>query len=119
MRIFLASLWTVATIIGLGIPATGLSGIDLEGLDKIIHFLLFFVFGFLWMAALRSPLGRRTAIVFIIGLMFAIGTEVFQGVGPFDRSPDSMDVVADFFGLIIGIGLFRALHQRLHAVQTS
>lgn len=119
MRIFLASLWTTVILVGLALPASGFGTLDIQGIDKIIHLILFFFFGFLWMAALRSALARRTVTVFLAGLLFAVATEFVQEVLPFGRQSDPMDVLADMIGLTIGIGSYRAVRLRLRPMQTS
>lgn len=111
MRIFLAILWTAIIGLGLGIPLSNVGKIGFDGIDKVIHFGLFFIFGYLWMVALDRPIGRRTAIVFSTGVFFALATEIFQAIMPIDRSGDPADVVADVIGLIAGIAVYRFAHH--------
>lgn len=118
LRIVIAVLWTVALLAGLAIPSSGLPDIQIKNLDKIAHLLLFFVFGILWMGALRLELRTRMAVVIGIGILVAIGTELMQGMLPFERQPDHLDVVADVIGLVIGVGTYRALARRRQAVRS-
>jgi VanZ family protein len=107
-----ALVWTAAILIALGWPASGLPSIQIEHVDKIVHFGLFFVFAFLWMIALPLRPGPRTWVVLITGVLFAIGTELYQGIIPSDRSASLWDVVADVFGLCMGIMLYHILALR-------
>jgi VanZ family protein len=112
VRFLIAAIWTAAILIGLGWPASDLPSVEIENFDKFVHFALFFVFGFLWMVALPLRPGPRTWAVLIIGVMFAIGTEIYQDMLPTDRTPDVWDVVADVFGLCMGIMMYHILALR-------
>ena len=100
--------WSIAILIGCSIPGTDIPQVDFNLFeeDKIIHFSLFFVFGWLWMAALSQPLPKRILLVCLSGLFYAGMTEVYQGWLPWDRTPDPMDALANAMGLFAGIGLF-------------
>lgn len=111
-RLILATLWTTATLIGLGWPASDLPSVNIDDFDKIAHFVLFFVFGFLWMFALPLHPEKKTWLVLIVGIVFAVGTELYQGLLPTDRTPDLWDVVADVFGLCMGIMFYHILTFR-------
>lgn len=111
-RLLIAVLWTAAILIALGWPSSGLPTLQIEGIDKVVHFGLFFVFALVWMVALPLRPGPRTWTVLLVGILFAIGTEVYQGILPTDRSPDVWDVVADVFGLCMGIMLYHIIALR-------
>lgn len=117
LRIVLASLWTAAVVAGLSYPASQVPAVGIQSIDKIVHLVLFFVLGFLWMAALGMDLNKRTAAVFITGLAFAVATELIQGILPVNREADSLDVLADLIGLVIGIGAYRSIHRRVAAAR--
>jgi glycopeptide antibiotics resistance protein len=119
VRLLIAVLWTAAVLIGLGWPAGDFPSFELEYADKVVHFALFFVFGFLWMLALPLRADTRTWVVLLTGILFAIATEVYQGILPTNRSPDSWDVVADVFGLCIGIMLYHILALRRARMRRS
>jgi VanZ family protein len=112
IRFLIAVVWTTAILVGLGWPASDLPSLQFAYADKVVHFVLFFVFGFLWMIALPLRPGPRTWVVLITGIAFAIGTEIYQGLLPTNRSADVWDVVADVFGLCMGIILYHILAIR-------
>ena len=80
--------------------------------DKFGHFGLFFGLGWLWMWALRLPLGKRTWAVLIGGIAYAGLTEIYQGLLPFERTPDLFDALANTLGLLASVGVFRFWRAR-------
>ncbi len=107
---WLAALWTLGIVVALSLPPANIPGpSELLAYDKAAHVLLFIGFGALWMAALSHPLPRRALMVLFAGIAFAIGSEVYQGLLPFPRTPDPLDALADVVGLLGGIGLAYAL----------
>jgi VanZ family protein len=125
LRKGLALAWTALILALCLTPSTWLPRSESHGpplfniphFDKIVHVALFAGFGLLWCGALRSP-GRLTRVL-IAGLIFAVATEVLQGLPFVDRDPDLVDGLADAFGVVLGVGtawlgsfLFRPDDQR-------
>ena len=106
----LSVLWTIGILVGLSLPGRSLPSVSLLEFDKLIHFLLFAGFAWLWMAALRAPLRRRTLYVLAAGATYAVLSELYQSLLPFDRRADLLDVLADMAGLCAGLLLY---HLRL------
>lgn len=115
---WLAVLWTAAILGGLSLPPSSLSPAQpILGFDKLIHAVLFGVFGLLWMRVLCPPetaemwpsLRWRGGQLFGMGVLFAGGTEVYQHVIPVRRMSDPYDALADAVGLLIGILLYGLL----------
>lgn len=106
----LAVLWTLAIIAACTIPGRSLPSSDLFELDKVIHFGLFFAFGMLWLWAYP----RHAWAVWGLGLLYAGGTEIYQGWLPFDRFPDVYDFIANALGLstAVGIGVVRDVRAK-------
>ena len=77
-----------------------------EGSDKLVHFIAF--------AALAFPLGRIGLLpVFVGASVFGCSIELIQP--NFKRSTDINDLVADIFGVTMGIGcglFYRRLRRR-------
>jgi VanZ family protein len=107
----LAILWTLGIIVACSLPGRSLPQSSLFEFDKLIHAGLFFGFGLLWMQALRSPPRTRRWRVLLAGLFFAVMTEVYQGVLPFDRYPDPLDALANGVGLVLAL-LMHAVWMR-------
>ena len=111
--------WTLLILVACTIPGKGLPTVNIISFDKFVHFGIFAGFGWLWMWALRSPLTRRTKWVLVFGIAYAILTEIYQGLLPFEREPDPFDALANIVGLIVAVLLYRALQQRRAARQVA
>ncbi|WP_317174838.1 VanZ family protein [Pararhodonellum marinum] len=79
-----------------------------EGLDKIIHFILFFALTFLWARVLiknnpENPEFLKLFTTFLVfGFIFAILVEWIQQYVPY-RTFDAWDIVANVLGGACGI----------------
>ncbi len=101
-----AIVWTLGILVALSLPPEDIPGPSrLLALDKIAHAVLFGGFGLLWMLALRRPAAHRAAGVLLAGSLFAIFTEIYQGLLPYPRTPDPLDALADVAGLALAVGL--------------
>jgi len=118
---WMAVLWTAGIVVGISLPASSLSPMSpILSADKLVHFALFFVFGALWMRVLcppdeagaRSCLRRGILRLFVLGGLFAGGSELYQQVIPIRRMMDPYDAVANGAGLLVGMGLYTALVYR-------
>ena len=110
----LASLWTLGILLACSLPGDELPTISLDLFepDKIAHFILFFVFGWLWLEAL--PISRKSRIIIgTVGSLYAVFTEIYQGIIPMGRTPDPMDAVANVIGLFFAIGLYHWLRSKI------
>lgn len=109
-----AVLWTIGILVGCSIPPSTLSPVGPAlSFDKLIHFGLFAVFGVLWMGVLcplRGTTGRRLwrqgAVLSLVGVLFAGGTEVYQHVLPIKRMGDPYDALADSVGVVAGVATY-------------
>lgn len=106
----LAIAWTVAVLAACSIPASQLSPPTFLpfSFDKWVHVGMFVVFGLLWTRARPD----RLWLVFVAGVAFGVGIEIWQGLLPIERMPDPLDAAADVVGLLIGIALGRKLFGR-------
>ncbi|MDR3637041.1 MAG: VanZ family protein [Isosphaeraceae bacterium] len=77
----------------------------LPHLDKVVHVAMFAAFGLLWTRAVAPS--RRARMIFVVGVMLAVGTELAQGLVVVDRDPDLLDALADVAGLLMGMASYR------------
>lgn len=107
-----AILWTLLILAACSIPGKDIPSINIVSFDKFAHFGVFAGYGWLWMWALRGTLHRRMKWVLVSGFAYAIFTEIYQGVLPFEREPDPLDALANIAGLVTAVLLYRALQKR-------
>lgn len=106
--------WAAAILLAFSIPGPELPDVDIVGVDKLVHFGLFFVLAGL--AAWPRPV-YHPGTVLTAGAAYAVLTECYQWVMPLGRSFDGLDVVANLIGLLAGVGacLWRARRIRTGA----
>ena len=88
----------LTTVVSLVLPDAPEVEVDVPGLDKLVHLLLFAVL------ALTATwrFGARAAVAIAL-LLYAAGTEVVQAVLLPNRTGDVLDVLADVTGAGIGL----------------
>jgi VanZ family protein len=94
-------LWALCILLTSSIPGDDLPEQEIPNLDKVVHFGIYAVFGFLLSrgtASFRLALGLAT--------LFALADELYQNLTPY-RSPDPWDCVADVAGACAGILFYR------------
>ncbi len=102
----LAVSWAVLIVALCTIPGTDLPEIDIASIDKLAHFSLFAVLAWLWLDATDGPIGRRSAVVLLLGSLFGLATEYYQGLLPWERTPDMLDAAANAVGLMAGTATY-------------
>lgn len=112
LRKALAAVWTLLILVLCTIPGDDLPDVDVVSADKLGHFVIFAGFGWLWMWASRPNVRSVTLILLCAGLLFAGGTELYQGLLPFERQPSWADAVANVLGLVVGIWLYNFTRSR-------
>lgn len=113
---WIAALWTIGIVIACSLPPSTLSAAEPTlGYDKLAHFGLFAGLGFLWFRGLCSPKGttrrhlwRMGRRLLLVGVLFAVGTEVYQEILPIERTAELYDALADSAGLVVGLGTYLA-----------
>jgi VanZ family protein len=71
--------------------------------DKCVHIGLFAIFAWLWCWALRIYGIKSLAVVLIVLLGYGVGVEIVQDAWIANRSFDTMDILADGIGGVIGL----------------
>ena len=100
MKYFSTTAVTILILIAVLIPGSNIPDVGIGGIDKPVHFLMFFT----WSVAVRldfSPNFKR-ALCLLTGIVFSVLTEVLQILVE-GRSFDYLDISADTVGLIIGL----------------
>ncbi len=80
-----------------------------QGVDKVVHFGIFTVLSFCFMSALPR---LRFSVSLLILLVYALLTEVFQGIMKNGRTFELLDIVADTAGILTGIFIYRQMKKR-------
>lgn len=116
----LAVLWTVGLILAVTLPTGNVPRVQpAPGFDKIVHAVLFGGFGILWLRGLCPPIENglssrfpwRGFLLLSVGVLFAVGTEVYQHLAPIERMGSTYDVAADLFGLFVAFAGYYAHHD--------
>ena len=112
LRHLLALAWTLAILAACSIPGRDIPSVGIMQFDKVAHFGMFAGFGGVWLWALRGALAAKRWWVLGTGIAYAIGTEIYQGFLPFDRTPDPFDALANLAGLLTAIVLYQTCARR-------
>lgn len=77
---------------------------DFSLLDKMGHILIFILWVYLWLHALKIRTWKHTLFIACIGILYGGIMEVWQGY--IGRSPEVFDLLANGIGIGIGIILY-------------
>jgi len=110
-----AYLWTALLLYLTWWPQIEIPDIGIDFKDKIAHFFVFGLFGFLIMRArskeeIKLPL-HAVKLTILYCSLFAVFDEVMQGVIP-GRVADIGDGLANIAGVILGVIFFRLVWIR-------
>jgi len=117
----LAGVWTVGIVVALSLPAESFGAArPAMGADKVAHVVLFAGFGVLWLRGLCPPAAHdlarcfwsRGGVLFVVGALFAVGTELYQHLLPVQRIADPYDATADLVGFVLAFVGYYAYHVR-------
>lgn len=102
----------ILILIGILMPGDSVPSISIPGLDKIVHFGMFFTLtAVFYLEYLMSYKRLPSALWVVIGIgIFAILTEAMQ-LFAVSRSFDLKDFVVDMIGCAIAIVIWRMSHQ--------
>jgi VanZ family protein len=114
-----AMLWALIILILCGIPGRDIphiSFLELLSFDKFVHAGIFFVFVLLTLRGLVLQ-GKNSKHAKLVAGMICISygglLEVMQGTFFSERSADVYDFIANSFGCIIGIVLYKNLERKI------
>ena len=117
MRLLLASLsWTsIVIILSLAPPRViPKPEISIEGLDKVVHFVMYVVFVFLWIVTLKKHFGFKRGVLFysvLGGFLLGFILELIQEEFIKNRYFEGADLIANGFGCIFGVVLVTFLKK--------
>lgn len=114
-RIYLYSavVWTFVIAILCLVNFSNLPSVGVKNTDKLVHFVLHFVFTALWILYLISKtekwsLRKIYGIIFSVSLSYGILIEIAQDLFTVSRRADVLDVCANATGSIIAIAVLIA-----------
>lgn len=82
--------------------------------DKVLHISAYIVLMWVWLMVFKQKsIRNRKWLLVVLLTLFGILIEGLQGYVTQSRTPDWIDVFANFIGLIIGIITFKAFTDRL------
>ena len=87
---------------GSSIPGNSIPELYIFGMDKLLHVLEYFIFGYLLVNSVSDKTQYPVYLSFVLGICFSLIDETYQHtvVG---RSTSSFDVIADAIGLTLAI----------------
>ena len=94
-----------------------LSFMDWLSPDKLVHLILFSTFSYLYIEgfrrqAKRSVLRKNAVLTsLLLGMVFAIFTEVMQKFAIPGRNGNVFDLLADLLGLVLGYAIWRMIRR--------
>ena len=110
----LAIAWSVLILLLCTLPSKSLPQAPQMGLDKLVHFGLFAIFGWLWLRTYPKQWRK----IWVAGLAFAVFTEVAQAslsqIFGIERFADVADALADALGVTVTIFIMMVRSKQHH-----
>lgn len=92
-----------------GVPSLG---IDYE--DKLIHFVIYFLFTLVWYNAFLKHINLNLALkVVLFAILFGIIIEILQGSLTQTRQFDYYDITANTLGVLAAIPFFKLIKSHV------
>ena len=110
-----AIIWTGSILLLCLEPASDLPKVEINNVDKLVHFTFHFVFIILWYLYLSSNANKTNyktpVILFLVSVAFGILVELAQQAFTTSRKGDLLDVVANVTGAFTAlISIFSILY---------
>lgn len=80
-----------------------------NGIDKVLHLSIFAMLGFCFMSTFPKI---KFSYFFQIILIYAFLTEILQEEMHLGRSMETLDIIADTIGSLVGYSIYKALQKR-------
>lgn len=103
-------LWTILIIIGTLMPNLSLPNSFITWTDKVIHGVIFMIWGILFLLAFRKH-ARKILPFWAWGVSFGFLDEILQSLVS-NRTTDFWDFIADIVGLIIAYGIYYGILKK-------
>lgn len=106
---FIALLYSLFLATSLLLPASAFRKFtftSLFELDKLIHFIMFYLFSSFWLLAIvqKQVITRKNQIlVLVCGILYGFTLESLQSIGSLERSFEYGDLIANTLGAIVGV----------------
>lgn len=111
VRVVLAILY-VGCIVALSLlPPKDFPQVQLfEGADKVVHFLMYYIFSFLGCWALKAELKQRVIwLILPVATGWGLLMEVFQFEMHIGRTFSWYDMLANAVGVVVGIAVYKLI----------
>ena len=99
---FLVIIFCLVITFGSSIPGNSIPELYIFGMDKLLHVLEYFIFGYLLINSASDKTQYPVYLSFVLGICFALIDETYQ-LTVIGRSSSSFDVIADAIGLTLAI----------------
>ena len=116
MQVILAVLWTAFIVFGLLSEPSGIprfKWLTIEGVDKLIHAILFLVEAALLTLVFAKPRTLKIGLLILAWCVFLGGIlELIQHYWVNGRSGDWVDLLADTLGAVIGFAIISRFKKK-------
>lgn len=105
----------VIAYLSLGKPVDIGMDLSFENIDKVKHFMAYFVLTFSWMMVLNNrkllAKNKRTLLLFLF--LYGLLLEVLQMTMTTYRQGDVLDLIANLSGILFCYLIFQKIHQKM------
>lgn len=99
-------IFLILITIGSSIPGKNMPALNVLNFDKVLHFVEYFILGFLLFKVLMDKTNHPRILTLFLGFMFCVSDETYQST-VLGRFPSTFDVFADMLGLTLSIILLK------------
>ena len=99
---FLVIIFCLVITLGSSIPGNSIPELGIFRMDKLLHVLEYFIFGYLLVNSVSDKTQYPVYLSFLLGICFALIDETYQ-LTVIGRSSSAFDVIADVIGLTLAI----------------